>query len=79
MAANTSVATGVGSTFSAVASAPSSYDAAGYAALTWVAVGEVTDIPEFGQQRGSVSFTSINGHIQKFAGNVDMGSRRIGF
>jgi hypothetical protein len=79
MTANTSVATGVGSTFSAVATVPGTYDVAGYAALTWVPVGEVTDIPEFGQQRGSVAFTSLNGHIQKFAGNVDMGKLTLAF
>lgn len=79
MTANVTVNTGVGSTFSAVAGAPATYDVAGYAALTWVLVGEVTDIPEFGQQRGSISFTSLNGHIQKFAGNVDMGKLTLAF
>jgi hypothetical protein len=79
MPANTSVATGVGSTFSVVATAPATYDSAGYAALTWVPVGEVTDLPEFGQSRGSVSFTSLNGRMQKFAGNVDMGKLTLGF
>ena len=77
MAANTSVATGVGSTFSVVAGAPATFDVTGYAALTWVPVGEVEDIPAFGKKRATVNFTSLNGQVQKFGGITDNGQLAI--
>lgn len=42
------VQTSAGTTFALSADAPATYDAAGYSALTYIEVGEVTNIPEFG-------------------------------
>lgn len=79
MAANTTGASSVGTTFSAVATAPATYDSTGYDALTWVPVGEVSEIPEFGRQRSSIEFTPLTGVKQKFAGVTDNGRLTIQF
>lgn len=50
MAAQTSVSTGAGTTIGIVLAAPATFDAAGYAALTFIGIGEVTDIPDFGRE-----------------------------
>lgn len=76
MAANTTVATSAGSTFHVVASgtAPATYDDTGYAALTWVAVGEVTDLGEFGREYNLVTHNPIaNRSTQKFKGSFNEG------
>lgn len=79
MSANTTGASSVGSTLYVVATAPATYDAAGYAALTWVAVGEIRDIPEFGKRRNSISFVPLNGNVQKYGGVTDNGKINIPF
>lgn len=80
MAANLTGASSVGSTLSAVATAPATYDAAGYVALTWVAVGEIKDIPSFGKSRNSISFTPLtSGVTQKFPGITDPGKISLSF
>lgn len=80
MAANTTGASSVGSTLHAVATAPATYDAAGYAALTWVAVGEIKDIPAFGKSRNSITFTPLaSGAMQKYAGITDAGKIALSF
>lgn len=76
MAANTTVATSAGSTLHVVASgtAPATYDASGYAALTWVAVGEITDLGEFGREYNLVTHNPINNRsTQKFKGSFNEG------
>ncbi|MDD2742326.1 MAG: hypothetical protein PHV02_08635 [Rhodocyclaceae bacterium] len=50
MPAQTSVSTGAGTTIGIVLAAPATFDAAGYAALTFIEIGEVTDIPDFGRE-----------------------------
>jgi hypothetical protein len=50
MTAQTSVSGSAGTTIGIVAAAPATFDAAGYAALTFVPIGEVTDIPDFGRE-----------------------------
>ena len=42
------VQTSAGTTIAISAVLPATDDAAGYAALTWAAIGEVTDLGEFG-------------------------------
>lgn len=76
MAANTSVATSAGSTLHVVANgtAPSTFDGTGYAALTWVAVGEITDLGEFGREYNLVTHNPINNRsTQKFKGSFNEG------
>lgn len=80
MTANVSGASSVGSTLSVVATAPGTYDGTGFAALTWVPVGEIEDVPEFGASRSSVTFTPLTtGVTQKYGGSTDPGKLTIKF
>ena len=80
MTANVTGSSSVGSTLSAVATAPGSYDGSGYAALTWVPVGEIKDIPAFGKSRNSIAFTPLaSGVTQKYAGITDPGKLTLSF
>lgn len=76
MAANTSVATSAGSTLHVVAAgvAPATYDDTGYTALTWVKVGEITDLGEFGREYNLVTHNPIDSRgTQKFKGSFNEG------
>ena len=70
MAAQTSVSTGAGTIIGIVLTAPTTYDATGYAALTFVSIGEVTDIPDFGREFELISHKPIGsrGTIKKKGG-----------
>ncbi|OGB26192.1 MAG: hypothetical protein A3I66_00635 [Burkholderiales bacterium RIFCSPLOWO2_02_FULL_57_36] len=50
MTAQTSVSTAAGTTIGIVLGAPATFDATGYAALTFVPIGEITDVPDFGRE-----------------------------
>jgi hypothetical protein len=50
MAAQTSVSTAAGTTIGIVAGAPATFDSVGYAALTFLNIGEITNIPDFGRE-----------------------------
>lgn len=72
------VRTTAGSTFKVSATAPATYDAAGYAALTWTAVGEITDLGEFGREYALVTHNPINTRItQKFKGSYNEGKMSL--
>lgn len=80
MAANTSVATSAGSTLAVVAAgaAPATFDAAGYAALSWVLVGEITDFGEFGREYNLVTHNPVgNRSTQKFKGSFNEGQMNL--
>lgn len=49
------VITSAGASISMTASEPATNDAAGYAALTFTPIGEVTEIPEFGREYNEVT------------------------
>lgn len=51
--------TSAGSTFKVCASAPATFNAAGYAALTFTTVGEVTDFGEFGRRYNLVTHNPV--------------------
>lgn len=53
------VETTAGTTISVCAAAPATFDAAGYAALPWTAVGEVTDLGNFGRVYALVTHQPI--------------------
>ena len=75
MAANASVATSAGSTLHCGASAPGSYDSTGYDALSWVAVGEVTNLGEFGREFNLVTHNPVGVRsTQKFKGSYNEGT-----
>ena len=69
-----------GSTLHVASALPATYDATGYAALTWVLVTDVSDIPEFGPSASVNEFKPIDTRIvQKAAGSINYGSVGFGF
>lgn len=71
MAVKTSATT----TLHVSASQPATYDAAGYAALSWTAVGEVTDLGEFGREFNLVTHNPLATRgTQKKKGSFNEGS-----
>lgn len=72
------VRTTAGSTLKVSASAPATYNTAGYVALTWTSVGEVTDLGEFGREYTLVTHNPINNRItQKFKGSYNEGKMSL--
>lgn len=51
--------TSAGTTLHIASAAPATYDSTGYAALTWVAVGEVVDLGEFGRQYNKITHNPL--------------------
>lgn len=80
MPANLGVATSAGSTLSVVAAgaAPATFDAVGYAALSWVQVGEIVDLGEFGREYNLITHNPIgNRSTQKFKGSFNEGQLNL--
>lgn len=74
------VMTSAGSTFALSASIPATYDASGYNALTYTAVGEVTDVGEVGREYNLVNFNPLGTRItKKFKGSYQAGSITLQF
>ncbi len=72
--------TSTGTIFSAVQALPATHDAAGFAALTFVEVGEVTDIAEMGSETAKVEHKPLKtGVVEKFKGFTDWGSSSVSF
>jgi hypothetical protein len=68
------VRTSAGTTLHVCASAPATYNTAGYAALTWVAVGELVDAGDFGREYTLVTHNPLaNRTTQKFKGSFNEG------
>jgi len=59
MAAATEAFTSAGSTLAVSAVAPATYDSAGFAALTFTDIGEITDMGEFGREYASVTHNPL--------------------
>lgn len=75
-----SVMTAAGSTVSVSAVLPSTYDGAGFNALTFTAVGEVTDVSEFGREYNLVTHTPIASRVaKKFKGSYNNGNVTLQF
>jgi hypothetical protein len=69
---------GIGGFWSVSAATPATFNAAGYAALTFADVGEVSEIPEFGAAHSAVTFTPLKtGIVNKFHGELNFGSITI--
>lgn len=72
------VQTSAGSTLSISSTLPATYDAAGYDALTWLVVGEVTDIGEFGAEYNLVTHTPVGSRqVKKYKGSFNNGSIQV--
>jgi hypothetical protein len=78
MAATTSVFTVAGTTIGISASAPATYDAAGYAALTYTNIGNIEDGGSHGRTYAEVTFNPIDSRgTQKFKGSYNEGNKTL--
>jgi len=67
-----------GTTISISAGIPATYNAAGYAALTYTLIGNIEDGGEHGREYNIVTFQSIDKRItQKFKGSYDEGDKTL--
>jgi hypothetical protein len=66
--------TAAGSSLALSAMLPSSFDAAGYVALTYVEIGQVEKLGSFGASFAKVEFQGLKGAKQKFKGSADYGA-----
>lgn len=72
------VATTAGTTLSISASNPATYDFAGYDVLSYTAVGEITDLGEFGREYTLVTHNPIGTRgTQKFKGSFNEGAMAL--
>lgn len=75
MAVASNVFTSTGTSFALVDAVPATYDSAGFAALTYVPVAEVTDLGEFGAVYNKVDHSALERrNIVKRKSMVDYGS-----
>ena len=69
--------TSAGSTL-AIGNAPATIDAAGFGAVSYTTVGEITDIGEFGKEYNLVTHSPLgNRQIKKFRGSFNNGSLQL--
>jgi len=70
--------TSAGSTLSIATGSPTTYDATGFTALTYVVVGEVTDIGELGREYVTVNHNAVGSRVvRKFKGSYHNGTMQI--
>ncbi len=71
---------GVGATFSISAAEPDTYDSTGFAALTYLEVGEVISIGAYGGTSEVLTQTPVkSGIIKKVKGSTNYGSQTLQF
>lgn len=72
------VMTSAGSTIAISTALPGTQDAAGFNALTYTVVGEVTDIGEFGKEFNLVNHSPVGSRqVRKFKGSFNNGSLQL--
>lgn len=72
------VQTSAGSTLKISAGVPATFNVAGYAALTYTAIGEITDLGEFGRDYTLVTHNPIGTRgTRKFKGSYNEGSMAL--
>jgi len=72
------VRTSAGSTLKISASAPATFNAAGYSALVYTSVGEITDLGEFGREFTLVTHNPVGSRgTQKFKGSFNEGTMNL--
>lgn len=70
--------TSAGTTIHVSASAPATYDAAGFAALSWTKVGEVVDLGTYGKKYNLVTHNPIDDRkTVKRAGSYNSGAMSV--
>jgi hypothetical protein len=69
------IVSSVGTIVSVSASSPATYDATGFAALTWSACGELSELPSFGAEAALATHTPLGtGIVAKRRGSLNYGS-----
>lgn len=69
------IVSSVGTIVSVSVTAPATYDATGFAALTWSACGELADLPAFGAEAALATHTPLKtGIVAKRRGSLNFGS-----
>lgn len=72
------VMTSAGSTLALSATLPATEDAAGYNALTWTTVGEITDLGELGKEFNLVTYSPLGTRrVQKLKGSYNQGAMQM--
>tara|TARA_R110002020_G_scaffold62613_3_gene167360 strand:+ start:3826 stop:4278 length:453 start_codon:yes stop_codon:yes gene_type:complete len=70
-----SVQSSVGTVMAVDNAAPASYDSTGFASLSWVDVGQLSDLPSFGSEASLASHTPLKtGIVAKRRGSLNFGS-----
>ena len=69
------VVSSVGTIVSVANASPATYNAAGFAALTWIACGELAELPSFGAEAALATHTPLKtGIVAKRRGSLNYGS-----
>jgi hypothetical protein len=69
------IVSSVGTIVSVDDAAPATYDAAGFGALTWIACGELAELPAFGAEAALATHTPLStGIVAKRRGSLNYGS-----
>ena len=72
------VRTSAGTTLKVSSAAPATFNSTGYAALTFTAVGEITDFGEFGREFALVTHNPVGTRgTQKFKGSFNEGTMNL--
>jgi hypothetical protein len=72
------IQTSAGSSISISSGTPATYDAAGFNALTWKIIGEVTDIGEFGKEFNLVTHMPVaSRQVKKLKGSFNNGAIQL--
>lgn len=72
------IETVAGTIISICAAQPATFNVAGYAALTWTPIGEITDGGEHGREYATVTHNPISSRgTQKFKGGFNEGAKSI--
>jgi hypothetical protein len=72
------VATSAGTVLKISAGTPATFNVAGYEALTWTTVGEVTDLGEFGREYALVTHNPVGSRgTRKYKGSFNEGAMTL--
>lgn len=72
------VATTAGTELAVFAGPPPTYDAGGFAGLSWVTVSEVTNMGDIGPEAVLVTYDDIGNRVtKKLKGQINMGSQSV--
>lgn len=66
--------TGAGSSLAISAASPATQDAAGFAALTYVEIGDIERLGSFGASTDVITFQPLKGPVQKHKGPTNYGT-----